>query len=174
MTAAVRPARPEDAARLGEVHVLAWRWAYEGQMPADLLASLRPKSRAKAWKTWLTEGSTSDFTSWVVEVDGEIVGFTASSQARDEDVPDRCVELLMIYLLKENLGQGLGHLMIETAEAHWREQGYEVGILWVLESSHATRRFYERHGWVTDGAVRDQPVGDGDTRPVVRYTKLFD
>ncbi len=172
--AVIRRPTPDDAARLGEVHVAAWQWAYRGHMPDDLLDSLRPGSRAKAWRTWLTEESDSDFAAWVAEEDGEIVGFAASSVARDEDAPDHCAELLMIYLLQEYLGRGIGHQLIATAEDEWRKKGYTTAILWVLESNTATRAFYEREGWVTDGNTRENPAGSNETRRVVRYTKRLD
>lgn len=173
MTALIRSAEPTDAPRLGEVHVLAWQWAYRGQMPDDLLDSLRPESRAKAWATWLTEESPNDFASWVAEVDGEVVGFAASSRSRDEDVPDQCAELLMIYLLKEHLGTGIGSALLSEAESYWRRQGYELAVLWVLDSNAPTRKFYERHGWQPDGSLRDHPAA-GEQQVAVRYTKLLD
>jgi GNAT superfamily N-acetyltransferase len=172
--ALIRPPTPDDAPRLGEVHVAAWRWAYRGQMSDDLLDSLRPESRAKAWHAWLTEESNNDFAAWVAEEDGDIIGFAASRTSRDDDAPDRCAELLMIYLLEDYLGRGIGHQLINAAETAWRANGYEVAILWVLESNTATRAFYEREGWVTDGETKDHAAGSNETRPAVRYTKLLD
>lgn len=172
MTFSIRRPRPEDASRLGYVHVEAWRWAYRGQMPDDLLDTLRPESRGKVWLRWLTEESDNDFNAWVAEVDGEIIGYSASSRAHDDDLPDECVELLMIYLLQDYLGRGIGHALITAAEAHWRETGYEMAVLWVLASNDRTRAFYEQHGWETDGSERTQRFGDVD-QPVVRYVKLL-
>jgi GNAT superfamily N-acetyltransferase len=143
-------------------------------MPDDLLDSLRPTSRGKAWRAWLTEESSNDFVAWVAEEDGEIVGFAASSRARDDDVSERCAELLMIYLLEDYLGRGIGRQLIGAAEEHWRTAGYDMAILWVLETNSATRAFYEREGWVADGERRDHPAGSNETRPVVRYSKLLD
>ncbi len=173
MSFTLRRPTAADAASLGRVHVEAWRWAYRGQMADDLLDSLRPESRAKAWSAWLTNDSESDFNAWAAEVDGEIIGFAASTKARDEDAPDRCVELTAIYLLEEYLGLGIGHALITEAEQQWRASGYDVAVLWVLESNEGTRRFYEQHGWVADGARRVQDRG-AVGRPVVRYTKLLE
>jgi L-amino acid N-acyltransferase YncA len=159
-----------DADRLGYVHVEAWRWAYRGQMPDDLLDSLRPESRAKAWQAWLSGKSYTDFQAWVAEVDGDIIGYAASSEATDDDAPDGTVELLMIYLLKSQLGTGIGHALITAAEEHWRETGYDLAMLWVLATNDRTRDFYERHGWKTDGAKRMQDFGEVE-REVVRYVK---
>ena len=40
MSAVVRPATRDDADSIAEVHVASWRWAYEGQLPDDVLAVL--------------------------------------------------------------------------------------------------------------------------------------
>lgn len=173
MDVTIRPAVVADAPRLGEVHVQAWRWAYRRLMPDDLLDSLRPESRARAWESWLSEPSVDGFEAWVAEADGEIVGFASSKEARDDDLPSATAELLTIYLLEPFLGKGLGHAMLTEAEASWRAAGYESAVLWVLESNARTRTFYEDHGWVTDGSTKMQDLGSGEETPVIRYTKAL-
>jgi GNAT superfamily N-acetyltransferase len=175
MNVAIRTATIADASELGQVHVGAWRWAYRGLMPDDLLDSLRAESRARGWAAML--GGESDdrgYVVWVAEVDGEIVGFASSSDARDDDVPHRTVELQSIYLLEPYLGRGIGHALLEHAEQEWRDAGYETAVLWELESNERSRTFYERHGWETDGSRKMQQLGGGAEGAVVRYTKLLD
>ncbi len=171
MDFSIRPAHADDADRLGEVHVLAWQWAYRGLMPDDLLDSLRPKSRGRAWRSWLEGDAHEDFAAWVAEVDGEIVGFASSSIARDTDLRAHTAELLSIYLLEPFLGAGIGHALLIEVEEAWRAAGYESGALWVLASNDRTRRFYESHGWETDGSTKLQNLGGGEEGEVVRYTK---
>lgn len=171
MALVIRPAEPADAPRLGHVHVAAWQWAYRGLMPDDVLDSLRPESRARAWKAWLGPDATEDFSAWVAEVDGEIVGFASSSLPRDEDLPEGSVELLSIYLLEDHVGTGVGSALLEAAEDAWRKAGAEYAVLWVMEGNARTIRFYERHGWKADGESRGEQVAEGTTVPVVRYVK---
>ncbi len=45
----VRPAAPEDAVRLAEVHVQVWHETYAGVMPAEYLAELDPVPAATEW-----------------------------------------------------------------------------------------------------------------------------
>ncbi len=153
MTVSIRPAVVADADRLGAVHVAAWQWAYRGLMPDDLLDSLRPEARARLWTTLLEDPSPS-FSAWVVEVDGEIVGFASSDRAGEDDLPPGTIELLAIYLLEPHVGSGLGSRLIDTAEASWRDGGATLATLWVLEENTPTRAFYERHGWAADGATK--------------------
>lgn len=175
MKVAIRSATIADASELGQVHVEAWRWAYRGVMPDDLLDSLRAESRAKGWEAMLGgESDDRSYAAWVAEADGEIVGFASSSDARDGDVPERSVELQSIYLLEPYLGKGIGHALLEHVERQWRTAGYETAVLWVLESNDRSRTFYERHGWETDGSRKMQQLGGGAEGAVVRYTKLLD
>jgi len=170
MAPVIRPAKIADAAQLGEVHVAAWRWAYRGLMPDEVLDSLRPEARAKAWESWLDEHE-GGFQAWVAEVDGRVVGFASSGVSRDDDLPDDSVELFAIYLLEPYLHTGIGARLLDAAEAAWIEDGKQLGALWVLETNTGTIEFYERHGWNHDGGRRHHPVAPEVTMPVVRYTK---
>ncbi len=170
MAPVIRPAEIGDAASLGKVHVAAWQWAYRGLMPDEVLDSLRPEARARAWKTWLGEHD-GGFQAWVAEVDGEVIGFASSGLPVDDDLPDDSIELLAIYLLEPYLHSGVGSRLLEAAEAAWINEERQLGILWVLEGNTGTIEFYERHGWNHDGGKRDYPVGPDTTMPVLRYTK---
>ncbi len=174
VTATIRAAQPEDAPELGAVHVAAWQWAYRGLMPDDLLDSLRPESRARAWAAWLT-GSDAEqgFAAWVAEVDGSIVGFASSSEGREDDMEDDTVELLTIYLLEHLVGTGIGSALLDAAESTWRQEGRRMAVLWVLANNDRSRRFYETHGWHTDGVTKMQSFGAGTQVEAVRYYKTL-
>jgi GNAT superfamily N-acetyltransferase len=170
MAPLIRPADTSDAARLGEVHVAAWQWAYRGLMPDEVLDSLRPDARARAWEHMLGERD-SGFQAWVAEVDGEVIGFASSGAPLDDDLPEGSVELMAIYLLEPYLHTGIGSQLIEAAESAWVDQGSQLGVLWVLEDNTGTIEFYERHGWYHDGSRRDHQVAAGVTVPTLRYLK---
>ena len=170
MAALVRPAEVSDASRLGEVHVVAWQWAYRGLMPDEVLDSLRPDARARAWEQLLGDHA-GGFQAWVAEVDGVVIGFASSGEPVDDDVPEGTVELMAIYLLEEHLHTGIGSMLIEAAEAAWVAQGRQLGVLWVLEDNTGTIEFYERHGWERDGSRRHHQVAPGVSVPTVRFAK---
>lgn len=171
MSVLIRLAVPSDAARLGEVHVAAWQWAYRGLMPDDLLDNLRPRSRARLWSMWL-EDPDNGFQAVVAEVDGEIVGFASCGASTDDDVPDDAVELLAIYLLRPHVGSGIGSQLLEAIEEMWRGAGSKFATLWVLGTNTRTREFYERHGWEPDGANKTSDPSLGSVSGAqVRYCK---
>jgi len=41
----IRPATPEDARAIAEVHVASWRYAYRGLLPDDVLDRLSVEER---------------------------------------------------------------------------------------------------------------------------------
>ena len=172
MGVTIRRAAADDADQLGEVSVKAWQWAYRGLMPDDVLDSLRPSSRSKAWKAWLNGGAGPHFKAWVAELGDKIVGFAAASEPRDtEQLPSGTRELLSIYLLEDHVGTGVGSRLIEEIEASWRAESAPAGVLWMLKTNERTRRFYERHGWEPDGTEGTHEIATGIDVPSIRMQK---
>jgi len=162
----VRPARPEDAAEIADVHVLTWQTAYEHVFGAERLAGIGERRRAQ-WAEW-PPGSRPGRQVFVAEEGGRIVGFISLGDSRDE--PGKG-ELFAIYVLPEAWGSGAGPALMTTAlEALG---GYSSASLWVLEDNPRARRFYEREGWILDGGHREEEIL-GVTVAEVRYRITFD
>lgn len=145
----------------------AWRWAYRGVMPDDVLDSLSEESRAAQWEVALEQGESM----WVAEADGEIVGFASQGAARDEDLADGTVELLTLYVVEDVLGTGVGSALTAAVEDEWRARGIELAVLWVAVDNQLGRAFYERHGWTPDGTRKLEHVRDDEAIEAVRYAK---
>jgi GNAT superfamily N-acetyltransferase len=152
----------EDAERIGEVHVRAWE-AYRGLLPDEFLDSLDPVARGERWRQTLTE-RTSESTLLVAERDGVILGISAFGPERDG--PDG--ELGMINVVPEAWGTGVAQPLFDRAIAGLRDAGHKEAVLWCLEGNARARRFYERNGWRTDGATKDDTFGGALAREV-RY-----
>ena len=67
----VRPARPDDARRVGEILVDTWRATYVGVMPQEVLESLSVERRASDAELWIAHPETHVF---VAEHEGAVVG----------------------------------------------------------------------------------------------------
>ena len=144
----VRPARPEDARGIAEVHVRTWQAAYRHAFPADVLDQLSVDERETRWRTWLEEGATA----WVSVAGDAIVGFVAVGPSRtEEDV----AELYSIYVLPEHWGSSAAHELMATAVGWFNEKQYTAAVLGVLADNPRARRFYEREGWRFDGTRTD-------------------
>lgn len=58
---------------------------------------------------------------------------------------------------------------MDAAKASLKANGFSTATLWVLESIHGARVFYERQGWVPDGTRKVDDRGDFELLEV-RYT----
>jgi GNAT superfamily N-acetyltransferase len=145
----IRPARPEDAAAVAEVHVRTWQAAYEHVFGGERLATIDNPERRARWERWLEAGERV----WVAEPEGRVVGFAWIGDSRDVAAADEG-ELFAIYVLPEAWGSGAGAALMGAALPALRER-YPTSILWVLEDNPRARRFYEREGWSLDGGRKE-------------------
>lgn len=85
-----RLATAEDAAAIGELHVMSWRETYTGLLPQEMLASLSADSRAAMWTVVLGAPARPNGTRvYVAESAAEMVGFGACGGQRDETMRAR-------------------------------------------------------------------------------------
>ena len=159
----VRAARVEDARGIAVVHVEAWREAYSGQLPADVLAGLEVEPRASRWAAIIEDDITDVY---VAESATGIVGWATSSDGRDDDRPVTR-ELEGIYLLEAVYGSGAGQELLVAAI------GDQPAYLWMLDDNPRAEAFYRRNGFERDGAQRAQHMS-GVVIPVVRMVRSRD
>lgn len=167
----IRLARLEDAYRIAEVHVEAWRWAYQGLLSDSFLSGLSVQERFERWRERLAE--PGELRTWVAEQDGRIVGFACTGPTRDEDAEPGTIELYSLYLVRDVLRTGVGRALLDRAVEDLHERGFTRGSLWVLEANELGRRFYEKAGWKPDGAPTTKRI-DCENRPTVRYSATLD
>jgi GNAT superfamily N-acetyltransferase len=162
----VRLATSADADAIAVVHVDSWRAAYRGIVPDSILDRLSVERRAAGWRE--TIDRAGDERVWVVERDGRLVGFAATSPARDDDVPAGTGELAAIYLDPGVWASGLGRQLFVAAVDDLRRRGFGPLVLWVLTANERARHFYEAAGWLPDGTSR---MLDFDGTPIeeIRY-----
>lgn len=156
----VRRATVDDAAAIAHVHVVAWREAYAGRMPADFLASLDEEQRARGWASILAAGDTDAF---VAELDGAVIGWATAGIGRDDDAP-RPRELEGIYVLAAAHGSGTGQLLLDAAI------GDAPAYLWMMDGNARAEAFYRRNGFTRDGGTSAHHLA-GATIPTVRLTR---
>jgi L-amino acid N-acyltransferase YncA len=167
----IRPADQDDARIIAEIHVRAWRWAYRGLMPDDLLDGLSVDRREQGWRQSLSPMGPGN-PVWVAERQGRVVGFVAAGPSQDPDATPRTGEVYAIYLEPDVVGTGVGRALFSLATEELRAHGYRTATLWVLDTNERTRRFYEMAGWRPDGETRLEPWGDFELSEV-RYRIPF-
>lgn len=156
----VRPARPDDAAAVAEVHVRTWQAAYEHVFGAERLASIDHTRRQVLAERSIASGGVAV----AVDDDGGIVGFVSVGPSSDVEGEG---ELYAIYVLPEAWGTGAGRALMDAGKELLRAS-YTDATLYVLDDNPRARRFYEREGWALDGVTKaDEFLGLAV--PEVRY-----
>jgi GNAT superfamily N-acetyltransferase len=161
----IRDALPADARRFEEIRVAGWKAAYAGLIDADYLAALGvDEARLQLREEWLAD-LPPGHVMLVAELAGSVVGGAILTPCRDEDVPD-AGELLALYIDPARRTTGIGGLLLDAGFARMPQP---LQVLWTLEGNASARTFYERRGFVTDGASKALEVPG---RPVeIRYRR---
>jgi len=173
----VRVATPEDARDIVRINVLGWRTAYAGIVPDDVLASMDVAARIERYRERI--GKPSQFESLLVLDGAAIVGYTSIGPYRigqHEGVLSRRVgEVVAIYVDPPRWGTGAGRALMDAAVARLAARGFASVRLWVLADNHRARGFYQRVGFVPDGARASYPVTRPDGTvvdlPELRYVR---
>ena len=166
---AIRPAGAADAEVLARIRIRSWRAAYAGIVPSAVLDGLDPVTEAARWRT----GLSSPRPAWTrVAFAGSPslpAGFVIAGPARGSDAAG-LGEVHAIYVDPHSQGRGIGRALMEAAVRGLATRGFAEAILWVFEENAAARRFYERMGWLPDGAAKPFEIG-GAAPLEVRYRR---
>ena len=164
----IRRALPADAPVIGQIRIRGWRAAYRRLIPADVLDAMSDADREPQRRERLRRPPARS-GAWVVEDDRRVVGFVLTGPTRDLDA-DRSMtgEVFAIYLEPDRIGLGFGGALFAHALEDLRAMGYRRASLWVLATNGATRHFYERFGFRTDGREQVEEM-EGTKVRLVRY-----
>jgi ribosomal protein S18 acetylase RimI-like enzyme len=139
----VRPATIDDADAVADLYTAARVHAVPLMPPAV-------HTNAEDRSFFTGKLSEPDFTVWLAEADGELLGFAACTPTWLDG----------LYIRPDLKGQGVGSLLLDAVEAT-HPGGYD---LWVFESNTGARRLYERRGLVevesTDGSGNEEKAPD--------------
>lgn len=138
----VRPGRDTDAA--GFIRLIGDCWAEFPGCVFDVDAEL-PELHALA-----AYFARADGVLWAAEHDGRLIGMVGTRPLGH----DAAYEICRMYVAREQRGSGLAQRLLDTAEDHARAAGAERLVLWTDTRFNAAHRFYERRGYVRQGAIR--------------------
>lgn len=109
----IRHATPEDADDIARIHIAAWRQAYRGLMPDDVLDRLDVRTRADAWRDILEQ---IESPCLLAQIDGRTAGFISLCGSRDPDRDGQAVgEISAIYLDPACWRRGIGSRLVGSA-----------------------------------------------------------
>ena len=137
----IRPGRDSDADGF-----IAVTWACWSRYPGirmDVDAEM-PEYRALA-SYYAHQGGVI----WTAEADGQVAGMIAT-----RPLADASWEICRVYVHPTLHGGGLGHRLLDIAEAHAIASGTSRLVLWSDTRFDRAHRFYEKRSYVRSGPVR--------------------
>jgi GNAT superfamily N-acetyltransferase len=154
----IRPARAADAPAVAEIWCQGWQDGHLGHVPDELLA-------ARTDTSFATRAAERTGDTAVATVGGAVAGFV---MVVDDEVEQ-------VYVAASHRGTAVAAALLAEAERLIRAGGHERAWLAVVAGNTRARRFYERNGWVDDGAFDHLAEGpDGPIRvPAHRYVKAL-
>jgi GNAT superfamily N-acetyltransferase len=162
----IRAGSAADAAQIAAVQREGWFAAYLGIIPGEIIdrvtapddgARVRQSFRTRPWQRML-----------VASADGEnpgIVGYASFGPETDmlstpwphplstDGEDGRVAELYALYVRPGWWSTGTGRTLMQRVLAKSAGAGFSSITLWVLRDNRRARRFYERAGFVPDGAT---------------------
>jgi ribosomal protein S18 acetylase RimI-like enzyme len=159
----VREAGAADAAALARIQVAAWRAAYAGLLPDDVLAGLSVAGIEAQWATRIP--AVAPVSCLVTGTPP--VGFVGAGPAWDDAGTG---QVYVIYVDPAHWGRGLGRQLLRAAVLHLRSVGFATATLWVLTTNTRARGFYEHEGWSPTGRTRVERLYDADV-PETEYER---
>lgn len=156
-TTVIRRATPADAQAIAQIHVSAWRAAYNDLIPDEVLGSLSVERREELWRKDLEAGIAA---IWVAESGEAIVGWISVGRSRDPDASAGTGELWAMYIDPAHWRVGIGRALWSAARAHLRGAGLDDVTLWVLKENARGLAFYAAIGFTIDvGRVKTIELG---------------
>ncbi len=154
-TVIIRLARPEDAPDMAETHIRSWEVAYRGIVPAEYI-SQKNASRHDLYARVITEKND---TNYIIQYAGKTVGLMKIAPPQDDDLGDEFYEVQSLYLHPDYFRMGIGSKALEFAFEKARNLSKTAMAVWVLADNINSIRFYEKHGFIADGKIKDAPYG---------------
>jgi GNAT superfamily N-acetyltransferase len=192
----VRDARPDEARAIAEVHVVSWRAAYRGLLPAEVLDGISVDGRERMWAGILRDPAPRRAVLVAAE-DAKVLGFAALGPSRvaelaveagtTEGIAEGTVEattaetgieietgeVYALYLHPDHWGTGLGARLHTAGLRRLREYGFVSAVLWVLAGNERALAFYRRAGWTEDGGTKLDHGPGGAELDEIRLTRTL-
>lgn len=177
--AAVRPARPADAAEIARIQAVTWRTAYRAALPASVLDQWDEAQATAVWHAAVTAPPTPAHGVLVALERDAVVGFAAygpaevaAGQTADPAGPTTEVSTLLVEPRWGRRGHG-SRLLAAVADLA-RGTGAARLQVWLLEGDAVSAGFYESAGWAPEGWARTLDTGEVPLREVRWHALLGD
>ena len=156
----VRYATLNDARSISVIYQRATQIAYQDVMAEAPIYSRLLHRLEPFWIQKLAIPPSKEQRLLVAEHEGQVLGFVEIGAATypEEVASESTGELHFLFVVPNFMGGGIGSRLLTRATELLREDSYSQAILWVFSRNLQARRFYERHGWSTNGIERPDPA----------------
>ena len=169
----IRSASTADAAQIAVVMRDSWFAAYDGIIAPAIIdratapdggARVRQSFRMRPWQRMIAAVARQPGRTRADPAAPDIIGYASFGPERDVlDMPwpypltsagsgGKVAELYALYVHPAWWSTGTGRALMDQVLAKVRAAGYGCVTLWVLEANARARRFYQRAGFIPDGA----------------------
>ena len=153
----VRFASKKEAAEVANLHLIASRAAYAGQVPEAHRDATPMAKRVSYWKEAIEYGEPQVM---VALEGGSMVGFVGFDHSRDPKSKNTTGEIWAIYADPDRLGEGVGLALWDAAREGLLEEGCTDVTIWVPLLNERTVRFHELAGFKREmNTARTVPFG---------------
>lgn len=148
----IRLATEIDALAIAEIHVLAWKAAYQGMIPQSALDDLRIEEKWPGWRGMIVDPKRTTRIT-VIENDDRIMAWSTHGPYRDD--PNQG-EVMGLYAHPDFFGTGVGSLLLGEALTYL-DSKWDSTVVWALAANQRARKTYERAGFQVsqDNVLRD-------------------
>lgn len=159
----IRAADLNDVTAIAQINNKAWRHAYAGIFPNEILDKISLDSAIKGWSKLL---KCKDRTILVLEIGKTVYGFIRYGQRKDAKTKTSA-EIFQFYLDPQVMGMGFGAQLLQKVERNLRSHGIKTIIVKVVEKNRRARLFFEKFGFIQIGsAIKDTSVMSITTKVV--------
>jgi GNAT superfamily N-acetyltransferase len=138
---------------MGRVMVEAWLTAHRGQVPDAVwhkrVNEWTPEVSARAWARTFAERSEGHHPRDVLlvadDAADDLIALAFATEA-DDDTSGSVAEIVVLYVLPERQGQGIGRLLLMEAGKELAALGFTKLHIGVLTANLPARGFYEAMG----------------------------
>ncbi|MDJ0340855.1 GNAT family N-acetyltransferase [Streptomyces sp. H10-C2] len=158
-----------DIEAVSAIRVHGWQRAYAGIVPQPCLDAMTVAADAARRRAWF-ENDTGRVENLVSADGAEVTGWASHGPYRGEDAEPGDGELYAIYVRPDLIGTGAGRALVGAVLTRAADRGFRRVRLWVLADNAPARRFYEKAGFVRDGAEQLEDYDEVSLREV-RYVR---
>ena len=151
MNYSIERVKPGDELALATIQTESWKAAFGDILSPDVLNRATDLSHATAMYRWLLEQRKGN--GYLLRVEGEPHCIAWWDATRAENMPGYA-EIICIHSLPDRWRQGYGSQMMKVLLWDIASAGFQRVMLWVFADNHRARRFYEKHGFITDGTTK--------------------